>query len=119
MIRMVLPLCLMLMSAPRVYAFELFAQFHGDIVINPHMEPPRPRCSYSFYIGRGWIQIRDNEGVARDCQYTGSDKNKHFYACMDEKKQANGEEVEVAHNGYGWVRWVRFNSSEELTAYCD
>lgn len=119
MLKTVLPICLMLMSAPPAHAFDLLAQYPADFHINPNMEIPRPRCTYSFYVGRKWIQIRDNIGATRDCRYSGWNEDKYFYECMDGNKQSTGEEVEIAHNGWGWIRWVRFNSSEDLSAYCD
>ncbi len=120
MFRMVLPFCLMLMSAPPAHAFDQLAQYPVDMMVPPYWQQPKPTCRYSFYVGRNWIQIRDTYSVPRDCQYAGStDGFKNLYVCLDEKKQPNGETVEVVHNGWGFVRWVRFDSSEDLSGYCD
>ncbi len=118
MLRMILPFCLMLMAAPPTHAFDLLGLQPADIQFPPDY-PPNPKCHYSFYIGRNWIQIRDNYGTLRDCRYAGSTDNfTYIYDCIDDKKESNGEHVEVIHNGWGSVRWVRLNSTEDLTAYC-
>lgn len=124
MLRTLLPICFLIFSpAPQASAQSSEAaslrEVFLDFPINPNFEPPRPRCLYSFYLGRNWIQIRDNYGQKHDCAYYGSSGSQNYYVCMNAQKQPTENQVEVAVSGWGVIKWVKFVASEDLTAYCD
>lgn len=121
MLRTLLPICFMLFSyASHVHATEAdLREIFFDFPVHPNFEPPRPRCSYSFYLGRNWIQIRDNYGQKHDCAYYGSSDAQNFYVCVNAKKESTENQVEVAVSNWGTVKWVKFVATEDLTAYCD
>lgn len=113
MLRFSLPFLMMWMiTQPAAHAWE--GMFTGIVVPGPDYDysEPRPSCRYSFYWGREKIRIIDTYSVPRDCTYKGLLKNgSYHYECED------GSEVQVAIS-WGRVNWVHFNSTPDLTAYC-